>query len=92
MLAVLHATELTPRVRNAPPMRPLLACIALFIVLCPVVALATDSKVGTFISIMFGGTAFVLLIAAAFLAVGESEDRARVRDAAERAERDGNQS
>lgn len=69
-------------------MRRLLACIALFIVLCPVVELATDSKVGTFISIMFGGTAFVLLIAAAFLAVGDSEDRARMRDAAERAERE----
>lgn len=70
------------------PMRPLLISIVALIILCPIVAVATDSQVGTFISIMFGGTAFVLLIAAAFLAVGESEDRARVRDAAARAERE----
>jgi preprotein translocase subunit SecG len=57
-----------------------------FIVLCIVLAVATTSVVGTVISIMFGGTAFVLLIAAAFLAVGQSEDREREREAAERAD------
>ena len=84
MLSVLHESELTPRLRNAPPMRPLLAAIALCIVLCVVFAVATSSPLGTFLSITLGGTAFVGLIAAAFLAVGESEDREREREAAER--------
>jgi Flp pilus assembly protein TadB len=67
-------------------MRPLLWTTAAFIVLCIVFAVATTSVAGTVISIMFGGTAFVLVLAAAFLAVGESEDRERAREARERAE------
>jgi len=39
-----------------------------------------SSNLGTFLSITLGGTAFVLLLAAAFYAVGRSEDRARARD------------
>jgi hypothetical protein len=68
-------------------MRPLLWTTAAFIVLSIVFAVATTSPVGTVIAIMLGGTAFVFVLAAAFLAVGQSEDRARARDAAERAER-----
>jgi hypothetical protein len=68
-------------------MRPLLWTTAAFIVLSIVFAVATTSQVGTVISIMFGGTAFVFVLAAAFLAVGESEERARARDAADRGER-----
>ncbi|MEA2131685.1 MAG: hypothetical protein QOJ85_4576 [Solirubrobacteraceae bacterium] len=68
-------------------MRTLFASAAACVVLCIVLAVTTTSQLGTFISIIFGGTAFVILIAAAFLAVGQSEDRARARDAAERAER-----
>jgi predicted membrane channel-forming protein YqfA (hemolysin III family) len=67
-------------------MRPLLWVTAAFIVLCVVFAVATTSVVGTVISIMFGGTAFVLLVSAAFLAVGQSEDRERAREERERAE------
>lgn len=67
-------------------MRILLWTAGAFIVLNIVLAIATTSVVGTVVSIMFGGTAFVLLIAAAFLAVGQSEDRERAREAAERAD------
>jgi predicted membrane channel-forming protein YqfA (hemolysin III family) len=67
-------------------MRILLWTAGAFIVLCCVFAAATTSVVGTVISIMFGGTAFVLLLAAAFLAVGQSEDRERAREAARRAD------
>jgi hypothetical protein len=70
-------------------MRVLFAAAAACIVLCIVLAVATSSELGTFISIIFGGTAFVILLAAAFLAVGETEDRERAREAAERAERGG---
>jgi preprotein translocase subunit SecY len=68
-------------------MRPLLWIAAAFIVLCVVFAVATSSVAGTVISTMFGGTAVVLLVSAAFLAVGQSEDRQRERDEHERAER-----
>lgn len=67
-------------------MRTLLSTAGAFVVLCIVFAAATTSVVGTVISIMFGGTAFVMFVAAAFLAVGQSEDRERAREAAERAD------
>jgi len=68
-------------------MRPLLWSTAACIVLCVVIALATTSPFMTAVSITLGGTAFVFVISAAFLAVGQSEDRERAREAAERDER-----
>jgi ABC-type transport system involved in cytochrome bd biosynthesis fused ATPase/permease subunit len=65
-------------------MRTLLGGAIACIVLAVVVALATSSELGTAVAITLGGTAFVLLISAAFYAVGRSEDRERARDAGER--------
>jgi hypothetical protein len=84
MLAFLHATELTPRVRNALGMRYLLLSAAACVVVAIVLALATTYELLDAFAITLGGTAFVLLVCAAFLAVGQSEDRARAREAAER--------
>lgn len=61
-------------------MRALLAATVACIVLAIVVALATTSDLGTAVAIALGGTAFVLLISAAFYAVGRSEERARARE------------
>jgi hypothetical protein len=84
MFAFLHATELTPRVRNALEMRYLLLSAVACTVAAIVLALATAYELLDALAITLGGTAFVLLVCAAFLAVGQSEDRARARDAAER--------
>ena len=65
-------------------MRALLAAIVACIVLAVVVALVSTSKVATFVAITLGGTAFVLVLSAAFYAVGRSEDRERARDAEKR--------
>jgi hypothetical protein len=65
-------------------MRALLGAVAACVVLAVVVGVAVRSDVGTFVSITLGGTAFVLLLAAAFYAVGRSEDRARARDEQQR--------
>jgi hypothetical protein len=65
-------------------MRVLLAAAAACILLAVVIPLATTSNLGTFVAITLGGTAFVLLVSAAFYAVGRSEDRARARDEQER--------
>lgn len=62
-------------------MRALLAATVACIVLAVVVALVTTSDLGTAVAITLGGTAFVLVISAAFYAVGRSEDRDRARDA-----------
>jgi ABC-type transport system involved in cytochrome bd biosynthesis fused ATPase/permease subunit len=65
-------------------MRVLLAAIVACIVLAVVVALVTTSDFGTAVAITLGGTAFVLVISAAFYAVGRSEDRERAREAEKR--------
>jgi hypothetical protein len=65
-------------------MRVLLAAIVACIVLAIVVALVTTSDFGTAVAITLGGTAFVLVISAAFYAVGRSEDRERAREAEKR--------
>jgi ABC-type transport system involved in cytochrome bd biosynthesis fused ATPase/permease subunit len=65
-------------------MRALLAGTVACIVLAVVVALVTTSDLGTAIAITLGGTAFVLVISAAFYAVGRSEDRERAREAEKR--------
>jgi hypothetical protein len=69
--------------------RPLLWTVAACIALSVGTAVAPGSPLMTFSAISFGGIAFVLLIAAAFLAVGESEDRERARESAERDARGG---
>jgi F0F1-type ATP synthase assembly protein I len=96
MLPFLHASELSPirrrladpgstlRVRNALRMRSLLIATVACVVVAIVLALATTSEFLDAVAITLGGTAFVLLVCAAFLAVGQSEDRARARDAADR--------
>jgi hypothetical protein len=61
-------------------MRTLLGAAAACVVLAVVIGLTISSNLGTFLAITLGGTAFVLLLAAAFYAVGRSEDRARARD------------
>ncbi len=68
-------------------MRALLAAAAACVVLSIVIAVATTSDVLTAVAITLGGTAFVLLVCAAFLAVGQSEDRERAREASARDER-----
>jgi ABC-type transport system involved in cytochrome bd biosynthesis fused ATPase/permease subunit len=65
-------------------MRALIAATVACIVLSVVVALVTTSDLGTAVAITLGGTAFVLVISAAFYAVGRSEDRERAREAEER--------
>jgi hypothetical protein len=67
--------------------RALLWTAGIFTVVSIGFSAGTASVAGTVLATMFGGTAFVLLLAAAFLAVGQSEDRERAREAAERAER-----
>jgi hypothetical protein len=67
-------------------MRQLLAAAAACVVLCVVIALVSSSSFLDATAITLGGTAFVLLVCAAFLAVGQSEDRERAREASERAE------
>jgi hypothetical protein len=84
MLAFLHARELTPRVRNALEVRYLLLSAAACTVGGIVLALATTYELLDALAITLGGSAFVLLVCAAFLAVGQSEDRARAAEAAER--------
>jgi ABC-type transport system involved in cytochrome bd biosynthesis fused ATPase/permease subunit len=64
-------------------MRALLAATVACIVLAVVVALVTTSDFWTAVAITLGGTAFVLVISAAFYAVGRSEDRARARERGE---------
>ena len=72
-------------------MRLLVGISIVFAIVSIVFSAATDSVAGTVLATMFGGTAFVGFLAASFLAVGRSEDRARERDAADRAEHvDGN--
>ena len=65
-----------------PLMRWLLIGAAICIATCVLLLALTDSKVATAAGIALGGTAFVLLVSAAFYAIGRSEDR-------ERAARDG---
>ena len=67
-------------------MRLLVGTSIVFAIVSIVFSAATDSVTGTVLATMFGGTAFVGFLAAAFLAIGQSEDRARERDAADRAE------
>lgn len=52
-----------------------LACVAGTVVLLA----AGGSQTATFIAIVLGGTAFVLVVSGAFYAVGRSEDRDRER-------------
>jgi len=84
MLAFLHCTELTPRVRHALEVRVLLFSAVACTVAAIILAVATTYELLDAFAITLGGTAFVLFVCAAFLAVGQSEDRARERDAAER--------
>lgn len=65
-------------------MRVLLASALACTIAAIVLALATTYELLDAFAITLGGTALVLLVCAAFLAVGQSEDRARARDAAER--------
>jgi len=65
-------------------MRPLLLSAAACIVLSAVIPFVTSSSFMTATAISLGGTAVVLLVSASFLAVGQSEDRQRALDAAER--------
>jgi hypothetical protein len=65
-------------------MRTLLGAAAACVVLAVVFGVATSSNLGTFVAITLGGTAFVLLLSAAFYAVGRSEDRERARDEQQR--------
>ncbi|MEA2154135.1 MAG: hypothetical protein QOE11_275 [Solirubrobacteraceae bacterium] len=67
-------------------MRATLASAVLCLVLCIVLAVATTSVPGTVASIIFGGGAFVIFLAAAFYAVGASEDRERAAEARAREE------
>lgn len=62
-------------------MRWLLAATAACIVGCAVLLAVGGSSVNLFLGIALGGIAFVLVLSAAFYAVGRAEDR-------ERAERD----
>ncbi len=64
-------------------MRALLAAAGACVVLAIVLGVVTDSNAASGVAIALGGTAFVLLVSAAFLAVGQSEDRQRARDAGE---------
>ena len=63
-------------------MRGLVIAIAACIVGCAVLIAVGGSNLVTFLGISLGGIAFVLVLAAAFYAIGRSEDR-------ERAEREG---
>lgn len=67
-------------------MRWLLVATVACIAGCAVLLALDGSKVVTFAGIALGGIAFVLVLAAAFYAVGRSEDRARI---AERVAREG---
>jgi len=60
-------------------MRTLLGAALACTILAILVGVAVGSNVGTFMAILLGGTAFVLLICAGFYAVGQSEDRERAR-------------
>jgi hypothetical protein len=66
--------------------RVLVGTSIVFAIVSIVFSAATASVTGTVLATLFGGTAFVGFLAAAFLAVGQSEDRARAQDAADRAE------
>jgi ABC-type transport system involved in cytochrome bd biosynthesis fused ATPase/permease subunit len=79
-------TTLARRVRCDDPlpshpagdlMRVLLAAALACVVLAVAVGVLAGSQAGTAIAIALGGTAFVLVISAAFYAVGRSEDRER---------------
>jgi hypothetical protein len=67
-------------------MRWLLIATVACIAGCALLLALNGSDIVTFVAIALGGTAFVLVLAAAFYAVGRSEDRAR---SAEQAARDG---
>jgi hypothetical protein len=67
-------------------MRSLLAATVACVVAAIVLGIATKSQFLDAVAITLAGTALVLLVCAAFLAVGQSEDRQRARDAAERAD------
>jgi hypothetical protein len=69
-----------------PVMRWLLIATVACIAGCALLLALNGSDIVTFVGIALGGTAFVLVLAAAFYAVGRSEDRAR---SAEQAARDG---
>ena len=58
-------------------MRWLLVAIAVCIVACAVLIALQGSSLVTGAGIVLGGTAFVLVLAAVFYAVGRSEDRER---------------
>jgi hypothetical protein len=74
-----------PRTPGDPVMRWLLIATVACIAGCALLLAVNGSDVVTFAGIALGGTAFVLVLAAAFYAVGRSEDRARI---AERVTRD----
>ncbi len=58
-------------------MRWLLAAALVCIAACALLLALSGSKVATAAGIVLGGTAFVLLVSAAFYAIGRSEDRER---------------
>ncbi len=63
-----------------PVMRWLLVATVACIAGCAVLLALKGSDVVTFAGIALGGMAFVLVLAAAFYAVGRSEDRARTAE------------
>jgi hypothetical protein len=65
-------------------MRVLLASAVACTVAAIILAVATTYELLDALAITLGGTAVVLFVCAAFLAVGQSEDRARAREDAER--------
>jgi hypothetical protein len=67
-------------------MRPLLGAAAACTFLCVVILVVSGSPFVIATGITFGGTAVVLLVSTAFLAIGQAEDRQRALDKAERAE------
>jgi hypothetical protein len=76
-----------PRQPRDPVMRWLVVAIAVCIAGCAVLLALAGSDAVTFAGIALGGIAFVLVLAAAFYAVGRSEDRARSTDRAARDDR-----
>ncbi len=67
-------------------MRSLLWAAAALTVGCAVILAASPSQFMIATAITFGGTAFVLLLSASFLAVGQAEDRERARENAEKSD------
>jgi hypothetical protein len=61
-------------------MRWLLVATVACIAGCALLLALNGSDILTFAGIALGGTAFVLVLAAAFYAVGRSEDRARTAE------------